>query len=233
MQNWRGPISLSKILNVWASVLETLLTLGSVFSSLWTYKKRKPIRFSLDVSFSSPTTVDKEPKKVGFFDWIGLKKVESQKKRRLLLTILGISLLFLLFSIVVFSWFDSSKTATAAFSGKGIGALPAILAYAILGTALPEEIFFRGFLLKRLQGKLGFLGANLLQSLLFGLIHAFMFIQLTGYLKAIVIMVFISLIAYVFGAINEKKASGSILPSVFIHALANTVVGLLFAFSFI
>lgn len=133
-------------------------------------------------------------KKVGFFDWIGLKKVESQKKRRLLLTILGISLLFLLFSIVVFSWFDSSKTATAAFSGKGIGALPAIL---------------------------------------FGLIHAFMFIQLTGYLKAIVIMVFISLIAYVFGAINEKKASGSILPSVFIHALANTVVGLLFAFSFI
>lgn len=144
-------------------------------------------------------------KKVGFFDWIGLKKVESQKKRRLLLTILGISLLFLLFSIVVFSWFDSSQTATAAFSGKGMAALPAILAYAILGTALPEEIFFRGFLLKRLQGKLGFLGANLLQSLLFGLIHALMFIQLTGYLKAMAIMTFISLIAYIFGAINEKK----------------------------
>ena len=172
-------------------------------------------------------------KKVGFFDWIGLKKVQTQQKRRLLLTILGISLLFLLFSIVVFSWFDSSQTATADFSGNGIGALPAILAYAILGTALPEEIFFRGFLLKRMQGKLGFLGANLVQSLLFGLIHALMFMQLTGYLKAFAILVFISLIAYVFGAINEKKASGSILPSVFIHALANTVVGLLFAFSLI
>ena len=143
------------------------------------------------------------------------------------------SLLFLLFSIIVFAWFDSSQTATAAFSGKGLGAFPAIMAYAIFGTALPEEIFFRGFLLKRMQGKLGFLGANLLQSLLFGLIHALMFIQLTGYLKAMAIMVFISLIAYVFGAINEKKAGGSILPSVFIHALANTVVGLLFAFSFI
>ena len=47
------------------------------------------------------------------------------------------------------------------------------------------------------------------------------------------ILAFISLIAYVFGAINEKKASGSILPSVFIHALANTVVGLLFAFSLV
>lgn len=172
-------------------------------------------------------------KKVGFFDWIGLKKVESQKKRHLLLTILGISLLFLLFSIVVFSWFDSSQTATAAFSGKGMGALPAILAYAILGTALPEEIFFRGFLLKRLQGKLGFLGANLVQSLVFGLIHALMFIQITGYLRAMAIMAFITLIAYIFGAINEKKAGGSILPSVFIHALANTIVGLLFAFSLI
>lgn len=172
-------------------------------------------------------------KKVGFFDWIGLKRFESQKKRHLLLTILGISLLFLLFSIVVFSWFDSSQTATATFYGKGMGALPAILVYAILGTALPEEIFFRGFLLKRLQGKLGFLGANLLQSLLFGLIHALMFIQLTGYLKAMAIMTFISLIAYIFGAINEKKAGGSILPSIFIHALANTVVGLLFAFSLI
>ena len=172
-------------------------------------------------------------KRVGFFDWIGLKKVESQNKRRLLLTILGISLLFLLFSIVVFSWFDSSKTATAAFSGKGMGAFPAILAYAILGTALPEEIFFRGFLLKRLQGKLGLLGANLVQSLLFGLIHALMFIQLTGYLKAFVILVFISLIAYIFGAINEQQANGSILPSFFIHTLVNTTAGLLFAFSLI
>ena len=172
-------------------------------------------------------------KKVGFFDWIGLKKFESQKKRQLLLTILGISLVFLLFSIIVFAWFDSSQTATADFSGKGIGALPAILAYAILGTALPEETFFRGFLLKRLQGKLGFLGANLVQSLVFGLLHALMFIQLTGYLKAFAILVFISLIAYVLGAINEKKANGSILPSVFIHALANTVIGMLFAFSLI
>lgn len=172
-------------------------------------------------------------KNVGFFDWIGLKKVESQKKRQLLLTILGISLLFLLFSIIVFAWFDSSKTATADFSGKGIGALPAILAYAILGTALPEEIFFRGFLLKRMQGKLGFLGANLVQSLLFGLIHALMFIQRIGYLKAIVILIFVSLIAFVLGAINEQQANGSILPSVLIHTLANTIVGLLFAFSLI
>ena len=38
-------------------------------------------------------------KKVGFFDWIGLKRVESQQKKRLLLTILGISLLFFFFQL--------------------------------------------------------------------------------------------------------------------------------------
>lgn len=172
-------------------------------------------------------------KKTGFFDWIGLKPIQPQQKVRLVWMIFGSSLLLLLFSFMIFSWFDSSKTATADFSGKGIGVLPAILAYAILGTALPEEIFFRGFLLKRMQGKLGFLGANLVQSLLFGLIHGYMFIQLIGDLKAMAIFAFISLIAFVLGAINEKKANGSILPSVFIHALANTTVGLLFAFSLI
>lgn len=170
-------------------------------------------------------------KKVGFFDWIGLKKVQTKNISQLLQIILGMALVFLLFSVVLFSWFDPSKTATADFAGKRFGALPAILAYAILGTALPEEIFFRGFLLKRLQGKLGFLGANLAQSLLFGLIHALMFIQLIGFLKAVMIFAFISLIAFVFGAINEKKAGGSILPSVFIHAFANTAAGLCLAIS--
>ena len=170
-------------------------------------------------------------KKVGFFDWIGLKKVQTKNISQLLQIILGMALVFLLFSVVLFSWFDPSKTATADFAGKGIGALPAILAYAILGTALPEEIFFRGFLLKRLQGKLGFLGTNLIQSLLFGLIHELMFIQLIGFLKAVMIFAFISLIAFVFGAINEKNAGGSILPSVFIHAFANTAAGLCLAIS--
>lgn len=132
---------------------------------------------------------------------------------------------------MVFSWFDSSKTATADFSGKEIGVFPAILAYDFLGTALPEEIFFRGFLLKRLQGKLGFLGANLVQSLLFGAIHALMFIQLIGYLKAMAIFAFISLIAFFLGAINEQQANGSILPSVYIHAFANTAAGLCLAIS--
>ena len=86
-------------------------------------------------------------KKVGFFDWIGLKKVESQKKRRLLLTILGISLLFLLFSIVVFSWFDSSQTATAAFSGKG--SLSCYLGLCYLRDCLARRNLLQRFSIKK------------------------------------------------------------------------------------
>lgn len=172
-------------------------------------------------------------KKTGFFDWIGLKPIQSQQKGRLVLIIFGFTLLSFLLSFVLFRWLYSIKTGFADFSGKGIGALPTILAIAILGTALPEEIFFRGFLLKRLQGKLGFLGANLVQSLLFGLMHALMFIQQTDVLIAMVIFAYTSLIAFVLGAINEQQANGSILPSFFIHTLVNTTAGLLFAFSLI
>lgn len=86
-------------------------------------------------------------KKVGFFDWIGLKKVESQQKRRLLLTILGISLLFLLFSIVVFAWFDSSQTATAAFSGKG--SLSCYLGLCYLRDCLARRNLLQRFSIKK------------------------------------------------------------------------------------
>ena len=85
--------------------------------------------------------------------------------------------------------------------------------------------------MKRLQGKLGFLGANLVQSLLFGLIHAFYVYPNNWLPKSYGYHGLYQSHRLRFGAINEKKAGGSILPSVFIHALANTVVGLLFAFS--
>ena len=38
-------------------------------------------------------------KKVGFFDWIGLKKVQTQQKKRLLLTIFGFPYFFFFFQL--------------------------------------------------------------------------------------------------------------------------------------
>ena len=110
--------------------------------------------------------------------------------------------------------------------------MPALI-YAIFNTALPEEILFRGFLLKRIASKFGYMIANIIQSTIFGLLHGFMFFYVLGIVKTIVIIFFTGIIAFAMGYINEKKANGSILPSWFIHALSNIFASIVAMFSLI
>ena len=65
-----------------------------------------------------------------------------------------------------------TETADSAFSHGGIAVIPAVLVYAVLHTALSEEILFRGFLLKRIANRFGFVAGNTIQAVLFGIIHA-------------------------------------------------------------
>ena len=123
------------------------------------------------------------------------------------------------------------EMATSEFAGLGIGALPAILVYAILNTALSEEILFRGFLLKRISNRFGFVAGNLIQGAMFGLLHGVMFFSSVGAVKAVVIIAFTGIIGMFMGYVNEKKAGGSIIPSWCIHALANIFSGACAAFS--
>ena len=118
------------------------------------------------------------------------------------------------------------ETATSDFSGLGIAALPAILIYAIFKTALSEEIVFRGFLLKRVSGRFGFHVGNVVQSILFGLMHGVMFFSVTSVINAIIITLVTGGIGWCMGYVKEKKAEGSILPSWCIHAIANIVSGI-------
>lgn len=121
--------------------------------------------------------------------------------------------------------------ATSDFKGLGVGAIPAILVYAVFNTSLPEEILFRGFLLKRISNKFGFVSANIIQSILFGLMHGVMFFKYVAVLKALLIIVFTMVIAWFMGYINEKKSNGSIIPGWIIHAVSNIFSGLCAAFS--
>ncbi len=122
------------------------------------------------------------------------------------------------------------ETATSDFSGLGAAAIPAILIYAILNTALSEEILFRGFLLKRISNKIGFTVGNIIQATLFGLLHGVMFYSAVGIVKALIVIVFTGGIGWCMGYTNEKTAGGSILPSWCIHALANVFSGICSAF---
>ena len=172
-------------------------------------------------------------KKENFFNWIGLKKIDNKNKKSTLINTIVISLVFMTVSIITLYLIKDIETATSEFKGLGISALLPALIYAIFNTSLPEEIFFRGFLLKRLSNKFGFRIANVIQSIIFGLLHGIMFFSLVGVVKAIIIILFTGIVAYAMGYVNEKKANGSILPSWFIHALSNIFASIIAMFSII
>lgn len=170
-------------------------------------------------------------KECGFLTWIGLKRPDDAEGHKSLLWVAGISAVFLHVSIYVLYSLRNVETATSEFSGLGVSAIPAVLVYAIFNTALPEEILFRGFFLKRIADRAGFAAGNMIQAALFGLLHGTMFFSLTGIVKAIMIVLFTGLIGWLIGYTNEKKAGGSILPGWCIHAIANIFAGLISAFA--
>lgn len=164
-------------------------------------------------------------------EWIGLKKIVGGKKT--LTAIILVSVAFLFSGALTLYAIRGAETATSEFAGLGVVAIPAIVVYATFNTAFPEELLFRGFLLKRLANKFGFNIANLTQALLFGLLHGVMFFSLVGVLKAILIIVVTGTVAWFMGYINEKNSNGSIVPSWIIHTISNLFSGICAAFSII
>lgn len=116
-------------------------------------------------------------KEGSFFEWIGLKRVKNIRQKKTIIWVLITALCFFGLSIFIIRLLKDTKTATSAFSGAGMAAIPAILIYAVLNTALPEELLFRGFMLKRIANKFGFAAGNLVQSIVFGLMHGVMFFR--------------------------------------------------------
>lgn len=145
----------------------------------------------------------------GFFQWIGLKR-PLEFDRTLLGFIVFTIVAFIVVSIGILYSLKGVDTATSKFSGMGVIGLPSALIYAFITTALSEEILFRGFLLKRLSNKFGFYIGNIVQSILFGLLHGVMFFSLINLIQVVLIIAFTGLIAWCMGYANEKKAGGSI-----------------------
>lgn len=163
-----------------------------------------------------------------FTDWIGLKKIKGANKTALAIII--VTTFYLLISLILLNSLKNIENATTEFQGLRFAALPAIFIYSVFNTSFPEEVLFRGFILKRLANKLGFTKANFIQGILFGLLHGVMFFPLVGNLKSILIILLTSLIALSMGYINEKLSGGSIIPSWIIHAISNLIAGLYAAF---
>ena len=166
-----------------------------------------------------------------FTEWIGLKNICGGRKT--FTGILAVSASFLLLGVLTLFAIRDVETATSDFAGLGASAIPAIVIYAGFNTALPEELLFRGFLLKRIANKCGFHIANIIQALLFGLMHGVFFFSLAGVVKTILIITLTGVIAWFMGYINEKNSDGSIIPGWVIHTISNLFSGICAAFSII
>ena len=172
-------------------------------------------------------------KKENFFQWVGIKKIETENRNRFLFFTVLCILFYLIFGTLLLYITRDIETATSKFKGLKFSGLPSVLIYAFFRTALSEEIFFRGFLAKRLINKLSFKIGNLVQGILFGLIHVVLMLlaNISGIIVLIIIGIFTGLIGWFMGYINEKTANRSILPGWIIHGLANTFSSIISLFS--
>ena len=116
-------------------------------------------------------------KKTNFFEWIGLKKIRHEGKwlHTILITVVVVSVYGILTTVLMKMYSGGITAAGSNFAGMGITAIPAAMVYGYVRTGLSEELFFRGFLLKRVSSKCGFVVGNTVQALLFGAMHGIPF----------------------------------------------------------
>ncbi len=170
----------------------------------------------------------------GFLPWIGLTKSDNMPVKISVILFIIVALLI----TVPYLWLYNTNSITLSGlpyesyiqSGFSPETISVILLWAVVQTSLTEEIIFRGFLYKRLSYKLGDKWGNLIQAVIFGLIHSpSAFGQ--GLIKIALIVFITGTIGYILGYI-VNKSKGSILCSWLFHASANIISPVL-AFAFL
>lgn len=126
------------------------------------------------------------------------------------------------------SFEDKSLLANAKFAGLGFSGIIPVLIYAFIQTGLSEELFFRGFINKRISNKYGFQVGNIFQSILFGLLHGVALLGSVDISIIILTITFTTVVGWLMGYLNEKIGNGSIVPSWGIHGLMNVISSLMF-----
>ncbi len=163
----------------------------------------------------------------GFLRYIGLYGSPAKA----LYLALAVSLLFALPTLGL-ALFDTgfrellldpnSVTGQLRQMGFGVEAIYVWFVLALVKTALAEEIFFRGFIAKRLITRLGYQFGNWSQATIFGLVHVILFASITSnFFYLIAIFLFPTIGAYASVYLNEKLGQGSIAPGWVAHGLAN------------
>ena len=174
---------------------------------------------------------------VGFFSYIGLKG--TTKKANLLALIALLAVLASSLGIL-FLKSDLKESLTSQYSvvgklkqmGLNTASVTLLLIIALFRTSLSEEIFFRGFIAKRLTNRLGFQMGNLVQAAIFGLMHLLMVFMLSRLTALLLVFAFVvsGITAYIINYIKEKVGNDSIIPGWIAHGLGNVITYYLLAF---
>lgn len=179
-------------------------------------------------------------KKENFFKWIGCYAPKLKMKLWGLAIFLVIYYFVWSFDITIFmdqasmeSAQNSGNLAANAYTGLGFAAVLPALIESFLVNSLGEEIFFRGFVCKRLQSKFGKNAGLILQACCFGIMHNILY--LLGGMDVslqfhLAVFGFTGGGALLLGYINEKIYNGSIIPSVILHGLGNFIANIQTAF---
>ncbi len=176
-------------------------------------------------------------KTIKFNQYIGLYKPPSKS----IIYVLLVSLLFLMIGIGM-TFFDSgikeiamtpaSVTGRLRMMGFSTNTILVLLIIALLKTSLAEEILFRGFIAKRLIKKYNFIIGNILQALIFGVLHLLLFWALTNstFFPLAFMFILSSIAGWTLGYIKEKYAKGSIIPGWIAHGVGNVLSYITIAF---
>lgn len=180
-------------------------------------------------------------KETGFFQWLGFYRPRLKSKWWVLVIFAVLYYFFYNFDFTqlidpaTLEYVENSDAVSAnAFAGIGAAAtLPALIEN-FIANGVAEEILYRGFLCKRLCGKLGTVAGIVLQAVLFGLMHNILYILVgldVGLWYHILTFIFTGMGALLLGWLNEKINNGSIIPSIVLHGAGNFIATMLVAFS--
>jgi len=165
----------------------------------------------------------------GFLRYIGLK--QSTRRANLLAVLVCLVISVPVLALTLSSpAFKEIMTDPASVTGKirqlgfSANAVVIVIIAAVFKTSLAEEILFRGFIAKRLINVTSYQTGNILQAVLFGIIHTALFMIVTDNIYFLAtIFFFPAIAAYIMVYLNEKVADGSIIPGWIAHGLGNLV----------
>lgn len=207
-------------------VIFQLVLFGFLPVSVFIIKKIKELLFTKNVKVNF---LDSDETK-NFFMWVGLKRTNHFKKLivpMMVCFVMSLAVMLIpIFILIHFKWLDYNLFKMNSTAGKGfsVSIILVALLNAWVKNALTEEVFFRGFLGKILQRKFGFLVGLIGQGLAFGLPHGLPLILTGGSVfVGVVLIISATLVGFFQFYLNEKYANGSILPSIIVHGMMNSL----------